>query len=57
MPYGVQMCRLQIKQEHETTEITKYISSDAYLLVVWGISESKVLYADVLLVKYDKEFD
>jgi hypothetical protein len=55
--HGVLIYRLQRKQPHESTEISEDISSAVHLLVVWEISESNKLYADVLLVERDKEFD
>jgi hypothetical protein len=45
--YGVLMYRLQRRQLHT--------SSATHLLIVWRISESKKLCADVLLVEHDKD--
>jgi hypothetical protein len=53
---GILICELQRKQLHESTEICKDTSNAAYLLVVWGISKSNRLYADVLLIEHDKIF-
>jgi hypothetical protein len=52
--FGVLVYKLQGRQSHKSTEIGKDTSSAAQLLVVWRISESNELYADVLLVEYDK---
>jgi hypothetical protein len=54
--YGVLIYKLQEKQKHESTEISKDTSNNVHLLVVWCILESDELYADVLLVEYDKGF-
>jgi hypothetical protein len=55
--YGVLIYRLQRRQSHEYTRVGKDTLGDAHLLVVWRVSESNKLYADVLLVKHDKGFD
>jgi hypothetical protein len=54
---GALIYRLQRKQSHESTEVGEDTSSVAQLLVVWRISASNKLYADVLLVGYDKRLD
>jgi hypothetical protein len=54
---GILIYKLQRKQTNESTEISKDTSSAIHLLVVWEISGSKMLYAGVLLVEYDKRFD
>jgi hypothetical protein len=55
--YGILIYKLQIMQIHEFTKIGKDASSTAQLLIIWRISESNELYADVLLVEHDKGFD
>jgi hypothetical protein len=55
-PDGALIYRLQRKQLHDSTMIDKSASNVANLLVIWEISRSKKLYADVLLVEHDKEF-
>jgi hypothetical protein len=55
--YGILIYRLQRKRLHESTETGEGISSATHLLVVWEISISNKLYADVLLVKHDKRLD
>jgi hypothetical protein len=52
--YGALVYRLKKKQSHESTAISEDTSSATHLLVVWEISESKRLCADVLLVGHDK---
>jgi hypothetical protein len=52
--YGVIIYRLQRRQKHESAEISKDTSSDIYLLVVWRISESNELYANVLMIEHIK---
>jgi hypothetical protein len=54
---GTLIYRLQRKQSYESTEISEDASNATRLLVVWRISKSKELYADVLLIEYDKGFD
>jgi hypothetical protein len=54
--YGILTCRLRRNQTHESTETGGDTSNVVYLLVVWRISGSKELYADVLLVEYYKKF-
>jgi hypothetical protein len=54
---GALIYKLQKKQTHQSAEIGEDTSSAAHLLVVWEISASKELYADVLLVEHDKQFD
>jgi hypothetical protein len=54
-PYGILIYKIQIKQEHESTE-TEDISNDVHLLVAWKFSEFKKLFADVLLVEHAKDF-
>jgi hypothetical protein len=49
---GVLMYKLQREQAYVPTKLDKD-TNDAYLLVVWDISRSEKLYADVLLEKYD----
>jgi hypothetical protein len=56
MYYGALIYRLQKKQTHEYTEIGGNTSNSIHLLVVWRF-ESEKLYANVLLVEHDKEFD
>jgi hypothetical protein len=51
--YGVLIYKIQRKQKHESNENT---SSTAHLLVILKISNYNELYADVLLVEYDKGF-
>jgi hypothetical protein len=46
--------RLQRRLTHESGEISKDTSSTAHLLVVWRVTKSNELYADILLVEYDK---
>jgi hypothetical protein len=53
-PNGILIYGLQRKRPHESTEISKSTSNVAHLLVIWGISKSKKLYSDVLLVKHDR---
>jgi hypothetical protein len=55
--YGALTYRLQRKQTYESTEVSEDASNATRLLVVWRISKSKELYADVLLIEYDKGFD
>jgi hypothetical protein len=55
--YGVLIYRLQRKQEHESTESSEDTSSIAQLLVIWRISKSKELYADVLLIEHEEGLD
>jgi hypothetical protein len=55
--YGILIYRLQRKELNESTEVSEDMSSAAHLLVVWEVSESDELYADVLLVEYAKGFD
>jgi hypothetical protein len=55
--YGALMYELQRNQSHESTEISEDISSTIHLLVVWEISESEELCADVLLVEHDEGID
>jgi hypothetical protein len=50
--YGVLIYRLQRKQSHESTEIGKDTSNVVHLLVIWKIPDSKMLYADVLLIEH-----
>jgi hypothetical protein len=57
MSYGALIYKIQKRQSHESTEMNEDTSNAAQLLVVWRISESKKLYADVLLVKRDKILD
>jgi hypothetical protein len=57
MSYGALIYKIQKRQPHESTEINEDTSSAAHLLVVWRISESKKLYADVLMVVHDKILD
>jgi hypothetical protein len=57
VPYGALIYKLQRRLSNQTIETSKCASSIAYLLVAWRISESKVLYADILLIEYDEEFD
>jgi hypothetical protein len=45
--------RLQKKQIYESAEISENTSSVVHFLVVWGISKSTQLYADVLLVEHE----
>jgi hypothetical protein len=54
---GALVCRLQRKQSHESTESSEDTQSATHLLVLWEISESKELYADVLLIEHDKGFN
>jgi hypothetical protein len=54
--YGVLIYRLQRRQSHDSTEISKDTSSATHLLVVWRISESNKLYANVLLIEHTKVF-
>jgi hypothetical protein len=53
--YGALIYKLQKKQAHESVDMSKDTSNNTHLLVVWNFSEE--LYANVLLVKYDKTFD
>jgi hypothetical protein len=53
--FGLLMYKVQ-RQSHKSTETGEDTSNDVHLLVVWRISESKELHADVLLVEYAKEF-
>jgi hypothetical protein len=55
--YGALIYKLQKEQPHEFTEISEDTSSDTHLLVIWEISESEKLCADVLLVEHDKGLD
>jgi hypothetical protein len=55
--YGALIYKLQRKQLHEFNETSEDTSSAIHLLVVWEISKSNKLYADVLLVEHDKGFD
>jgi hypothetical protein len=55
--YGALIYRLRRKQSHESTGTVKDTSSVACLLIVWEISGSKELCADVLLVKHRKGFE
>jgi hypothetical protein len=57
MSYGALIYIIQKEQSHEYADIGKDASSAAQLLVVWRISELKELYADVLLVEYNKTLD
>jgi hypothetical protein len=54
---GALIYRLQRKQTHKSIEIGKDTPSATHLLVVWEFSGSEELYADVLLVEHDNEFD
>jgi hypothetical protein len=54
---GALIYRLQRRQTYESTEIDKDTPSATHILVVWEFSESEGLYADVLLVEHDNEFD
>jgi hypothetical protein len=54
--YGALIYRLQ-RQSHESTKTSEDTSSTVHLLVVWKIPTFEKLYADVLLVKHDKEFN
>jgi hypothetical protein len=51
------VCKLQRKQLHESTEISKDTSNVAHLLVIWRIYKYRRLYADVLLIECNKVFD
>jgi hypothetical protein len=51
---GVLIYKLQRRRTHESTEIGKDTLNDVYLLVVWRVSGSKELYADVLLMEHTK---
>jgi hypothetical protein len=53
---GALIYRLQRKHMCESTEICKHTSNAAHLLVIWRISESGELYADILLAEHDKGF-
>jgi hypothetical protein len=55
--YGVLIYRLQRKQPHEYTKTNEDTSNTVHLLVVWEISESEKLFANVLLVEHNKGFD
>jgi hypothetical protein len=54
---GALIYRLQRKQAHESNKIDKDTSSISHLSVLWDNLGSERLYADVLLVEYDKKFD
>jgi hypothetical protein len=54
---GVLICKLQRKQSPESTGIDRDASNVAQLLVVWRISESNELCADVLLIEHNKRLD
>jgi hypothetical protein len=54
---GTLIYGLQRRQTRESTEINEDKSNTTYLLVVWEISESKYLYADVLLIEHDEKLD
>jgi hypothetical protein len=54
--YGILIYKLQSKKSHEYTETSEDTSDAAHILLVWKISKSKELYADVLLVECDKRF-
>jgi hypothetical protein len=54
---GALICALHRKPLHESVEVGKDTSSSAYLLVVWRISRSKVIYADIQVIKSDEGFD
>jgi hypothetical protein len=54
--YGALIYRLQRKQPHKSTAISKDASSTAHLLVAWDAFAYKNLYADVLLVKCNKGY-
>jgi hypothetical protein len=55
--YSVLIYKLQRRQLHEATEVGKDTSSDVHILIIWEFSKSGELYADVLLVEYDKGFN
>jgi hypothetical protein len=55
--YGVLIYKLQRKQPNEYAKINEDTSNATYLLVVWEVSESKELCADILLVEHSKGFD
>jgi hypothetical protein len=57
MHNGVLIYGLQREQSHKYTEIGEDTSITVYLLVVWDISKSEGLCANVLLIEYDKGFD
>jgi hypothetical protein len=54
--YGVLIYKLQGRQLYESADAGEDTSSTARLLVVWRISESMKLYADVLLIEHTKAF-
>jgi hypothetical protein len=55
--YGALIYTLQRRESHTSTEITRNTLSTARILVIWEISKSKELYADVLLLEHDEGFD
>jgi hypothetical protein len=55
--YAIPVYRLQRRKPHASTEIDGDTSIATHLLVVWRITGSKKLYADVLLVEHEKRFD
>jgi hypothetical protein len=55
--YDALIYRIQRKKPHESTENREDTSSAVHLLVVWKISESEELYAEVLLVEHEKRLD
>jgi hypothetical protein len=54
--YGILIYRIQRKQTQKSTETGENTSSAIHLLVIWRISKSNMLYADVLLAECDKTF-
>jgi hypothetical protein len=56
VPYGVLVYKLRGRPSRESTETGENTSSTVHLLVVWRISEFKMLYADVLLIEHTKTF-
>jgi hypothetical protein len=53
-PDGTLIYRLQRKRPHKSTEIGKATSNIIQFLIIWRISESKELSADILLIEHDK---
>jgi hypothetical protein len=54
---GALIYRLQRKQSHEFTEMSEDTSDPTHILMVWEISRSNELFADVLLLEHNKRFD
>jgi hypothetical protein len=57
LSYIVLIYRLQRKQQHESTGISKDTSNISQLLVICKFSESQESYAGMLLVEHDKKLD